>query len=53
MATNKTKERKTKLSKYLNQNRRVPVFVMMKTRRRVTRNPRSRNWRFKKLKLKD
>ena len=52
MARNKSRERKKVLSKHVEQNRRVPVFVMAKTARRVMRNVKARNWRAKKLKLK-
>lgn len=52
MARNKSKEKKKVLSKHLQQNRRIPIFVMAKTSRRVMRNTKARNWRQKKLKLK-
>ncbi len=52
MPKNKSNAKKKALSKHLQQNRRVPVFVMAKTARRVMRNTKQRNWRSKKLKLK-
>ena len=52
MASNKSRERKKALVKASKQNRRVPIFAMAKTNRRYTRNPKSRNWKFRKLKLK-
>ena len=41
------------MGKKLRQNRRVPIFVMARTKRRVTRNNRSRSWRTRKLKKGD
>ncbi|NYT00572.1 MAG: 50S ribosomal protein L39e [Methanocellales archaeon] len=41
----KTKGRKIRLSKATNQNRRVPVWVIMKTNRAVTTHPKRRHWR--------
>jgi len=52
MAKNKTIERKTKLKKAIRQNRRIPLFVVAKTKRRVASNYKSRNWRRHKLKIK-
>ena len=43
---------KKKLAKKMNQNRRMPIFVIAKTARRVMRNTKQRNWRRRKLKLK-
>lgn len=37
--------------KRLKQNRPPPVWVAVRTMRRVTRSPRQRNWRVNKLKL--
>ncbi len=37
--------------KKVKENRRVPGWVMMRTDRRVTTNPRRRNWRRGSLKL--
>ncbi len=52
MARNKSFAKKKFLAKKLRQNRRIPIFVMARTRRRVTRNTKARNWRVKKLKIK-
>ncbi|MDP2717469.1 MAG: 50S ribosomal protein L39e [Candidatus Micrarchaeota archaeon] len=52
MAKNKTQKNKKILGKAIRQNRRVPIFVMAKTNRHVTRNPLSRHWKTRKLKLK-
>ena len=52
MSSNKSKEKKNVLSKHLRQNRRVPIFVVARTARRVSRNVKARNWRTSKLKIK-
>ena len=52
MARNKSSAKKSILSKALKQNRRVPIFVMAKTARRVIRNVKQRHWRVRKLKVK-
>ncbi|MDP3742624.1 MAG: 50S ribosomal protein L39e [Candidatus Micrarchaeota archaeon] len=52
MSRYKTPELKTKLAKALKQNRRIPVFVVARTKRKVTFNRKTRNWRQKKLKIK-
>lgn len=44
---------KSRLGKKLKQNRRIPIFVVAKTKRRVTTNRKRRNWRTKKLKIKE
>ena len=41
----KSKAKKKRLAKLENQNSRVPAWVMLKTDRQVTRNPKRRNWR--------
>lgn len=43
---------KTRLAKAIKQNRRVPLFRIARTHRRVQRNPKTRHWRNQKLKLK-
>ncbi len=40
-----SKAKKRRLAKKNRQNVRVPAWVMMKTDRNVTRNPKRRNWR--------
>ena len=46
----KTIELKNKLAKALKQNRRIPLFVVAKTKRKISRNSKTRNWRAKKIK---
>jgi len=52
MARNKSAEKKALLSKAVRQNRRLPVFVIARTARRLTRNPRARSWRYRRLKIR-
>ncbi|MFH0835160.1 MAG: 50S ribosomal protein L39e [Candidatus Micrarchaeota archaeon] len=52
MPRNKSPALKKKLAKKMNQNRRMPIFVIAKTARRVMRNNKQRNWRRRKMKLK-
>jgi len=52
MSRAKSSARKRHLGMELKKNRRLPVFVMAKTNRRITANPRRRHWRSRKLKLK-
>lgn len=49
MARNKSPEKKRILTKAMRQNRRIPLFVIARTKRKVMRNKRARNWRSKKL----
>ena len=51
MSRNKSAARKAKLGKAAKQNRRMPIFVAAKTKRKVTQNRMQRNWRKQKLKL--
>ena len=41
----KSKAKKKRLAKHERQNSRVPMWVILKTDRDVTRNPKRRNWR--------
>lgn len=41
----KSKAQKKRLAKKERQNSRVPAWIMLKTDRNVTRNPKRRNWR--------
>ena len=41
----KSKAKKKRLAKLENQNSRVPAWVIVKTDREVTRNPKRRHWR--------
>ncbi len=42
---------KKRLGKFCKQNRRCPVWVTLKTNRRVYGSPKRRNWRSKTLKV--
>ena len=48
----KSKRVKATLGKMLKMNRRLPLFVIAKTNRRVMRNSEARNWRSQKLKMR-
>ncbi|MDD5318071.1 MAG: 50S ribosomal protein L39e [Candidatus ainarchaeum sp.] len=48
----KSDRTKSRLGKAAKRNRRIPLFVVAKTKRRVTVNPLQRNWRRSKLDLK-
>ncbi|HHH80263.1 MAG: 50S ribosomal protein L39e [Thermoplasmata archaeon] len=50
MAKNKPFAKKLRLRKATKSNRRVPAWIMMKTSRRFTRHPKTRNWRRNNLK---
>ena len=52
MAKNKSAERKAKLVHAAKLNRRIPVFAIAKTNRKLAFNRYSRNWKTKKLGLK-
>lgn len=52
MGRYKTPALKVKLAKALKQNRRIPVFVVARTKRKITFNRKTRNWRQKKLGIK-
>ena len=41
----KGKGKKLRLAKKINQNRRVPVWVIVRTNRKVTTHPKRRHWR--------
>lgn len=45
MGSRKTKPRKNRLMKKTKQNSAVPLWVILKTNRRVRRNPQQRHWR--------
>jgi len=53
MSRNKSAMMKVRLGKKARQNRRVPLFVAAKTKRRVTTNRMQRNWRRQKLDMKE
>jgi len=50
MSRNKPFAKKKRLMKATKQNRRVPVWVMMRTDRKVTTHPKRHHWRRSKLK---
>jgi len=45
--------KKMKLAKAARQIKRIPAFVMIRTKRRVTFNRRRRNWRTDKLRIEE
>ncbi|MCL4381100.1 MAG: 50S ribosomal protein L39e [Candidatus Marsarchaeota archaeon] len=49
----KTSLKKKRLGKKLKQNRRIPLVATLRTHRKLQSNAFSRNWRSKKLKLKE
>ena len=51
MSRNKPLGKKIRLMKQVKSNRRVPGWVMLKTDRKMTQNPKRRNWRRSNLKL--
>lgn len=51
MSRIKSQRTKSTLGKMLKRNRRLPLFVIAKTNREVTRNTETRNWRSHKLKM--
>ena len=52
MSKVKTQRKKAMLGKHMKQNRRIPLFVIAKTNRRVVQNSERRNWRSQKLKMR-
>jgi len=53
MSRNKSERIKARLGSAARRNRRVPLFVMAKTARRVMQNLKRRHWRARKLKLRE
>ncbi|MFA5108878.1 MAG: 50S ribosomal protein L39e [Candidatus Micrarchaeia archaeon] len=49
----KTSKKKSMLGKEMKRNRRIPLFVIAKTKRKVTANNRRRAWRNSKLGIKE
>jgi len=49
----KTLEKKLRLGKRMKQNRRTPVLVVLRTHRRIQSNKFQRDWKHRKLKLKE
>ncbi len=52
MSKVKTQKTKATLGKMIKRNRRIPLFVIAKTNRRVTQNRERRSWRSQKLKMR-
>ncbi len=50
VAKNKPYAKKLRLLKAVKSNRRVPAWVIQRTKRRFTRHPKKRSWRRNKLK---
>ncbi|WP_297487815.1 50S ribosomal protein L39e [Thermococcus sp.] len=50
MARNKALAKKLRLAKANKQNRRIPVWVIVRTNRKVMTHPKRRMWRRTKLK---
>lgn len=50
MARVKRPAKKLRLAKALNQNRRVPIWVIVKTNRKVRTHPKRHSWKITKLK---
>ncbi|MEW6528754.1 MAG: 50S ribosomal protein L39e [Candidatus Micrarchaeota archaeon] len=50
--TKKTYLKKRRLGKASMQNRRLPMFVVIRTKRKITQNPIRRSWRANKLKAR-
>jgi len=48
----KTPRKKAMLGKFMKQNRRIPLFVIAKTNRKVVQNRERRSWRSQKLKMR-
>ena len=49
MSSTKAPAMKQRLNKKVNQNRRVPAWVMLRTNRQFLRHPKRRSWRMSKL----
>lgn len=49
----KTLTKKKRLAKAERQNKRLPVFVTIRTKRGITVNSKRRNWRTDKLRIED
>ncbi len=51
MSSHKSSGEKKRLMKHLKQNSAAPTWVVVKTNRKVSRNPKQRKWRTQKLKI--
>ncbi|MFA5105680.1 MAG: 50S ribosomal protein L39e [Candidatus Micrarchaeia archaeon] len=45
----KSAQKKARLGKALKQNRRLPIFAVAKTNRRISQNQKRRSWKTQKL----
>jgi len=52
MSKIKSARKKATLGKAMKRNRRIPLFVIAKTNRKVTQNREARSWRTQKLKMR-
>lgn len=52
MSKIKSARKKATLGKAMKQNRRIPLFVIARTNRKVTQNREVRSWRNQKLKMR-
>lgn len=52
MSKIKTARAKATLGKMIKRNRRIPLFVIAKTNRKVSQNSERRSWRSQKLKMR-
>ncbi len=51
--TKKTHSKKMRLAKAANTNKRLPIFVAIRTKRKVTSNRNRRAWRTDKLRIEE
>ena len=49
----KENKKKMRLAKEKRKTKRIPAFVMIRTKRKVTQNRNSRDWRTDKLRISD
>ncbi len=49
----KSLSKKKRLGKAIRKNRRIPMFVVIRTKRKVSQNRNRRDWRTDKLRIKD
>jgi large subunit ribosomal protein L39e len=53
MGSIKTSRKKVRLAKAARTAKPVPIFIRLKTGRRVTTNPKRRHWRTRKLRKRE
>ncbi len=49
----KSRLKKSRLAKKLKQNRRLPLLAILRTHRKLQQNKFARDWKHKKLRIKD